>query len=84
MERQQIETDLRSIFSDLLDTPETSINKNFGPDDCEAWDSISHLKLVVAIEQHFDIELSPEDQSEMLNFDLTIDIILQAIGNRSS
>lgn len=82
MTRQQIEADLKSIFSDLLEVPETLINDDFGPDDCETWDSISHLKLVTAIEQHYNLELSPEDQSDMLNFDLSVEIILQATNNK--
>ena len=35
---------------------------------CEKWDSLKHLELVVEIESAFNIELEPEEIAEMKSF----------------
>lgn len=35
---------------------------------CEKWDSLKHLELVVEIESAFNVELEPEEIAEMKSF----------------
>ena len=35
-------------------------------DNIEEWDSLSHIKLIIAIEMKFDIEVTPEEIPEIL------------------
>lgn len=36
---------------------------------CENWDSLHHLNLIVELEEAFDVEFEPEEIAEMKSFD---------------
>ena len=57
------------------------INKNWGPDQIQDWDSLAHLNLVMAIEAEFDVELTPEDSMDMLSVKLIRMIVSDALNN---
>jgi|APSaa5957512535_1039671.scaffolds.fasta_scaffold00497_4 acyl carrier protein len=67
---------LYEIISKILDIPIDNINDDSSPDTIEAWDSLTHLNLIMAIEFEFKIKLSPEDSMDMLSVRL-IKIILE-------
>ena len=78
-ETNKIYLELTEIVINLFDLDETQISTKFGTDDSEKWDSIGHLKLVAAIEERFQIELTPAEQTEMLTIGLIIDIVSEKI-----
>jgi len=41
------------------------IEDNFGPDEIKDWDSLTHIELVTALEEKFDIALAVQDVSRM-------------------
>lgn len=67
---------LYSLIATVLNVPISSIDDNTSPDSIESWDSLTHLKLVMAIESEYKINLSPEDTMDMLSVKL-IKIILE-------
>jgi len=67
---------LKRIMSDILEVSLDNINEDSSPDNIEQWDSLSHIKLVMAIEAEFEVKLSPEDMTDMLSVKL-IKIILE-------
>ena len=70
------------VFSDLFGVPLAEIRPSFSPDDCETWDSISHLNLVAAIEENFGIIVLPEEQADMLSFEIVEDIVAAKVAGR--
>lgn len=36
---------------------------------CDKWDSLRHLNLIVELEEEFDVEFEPEEIAEMKSFD---------------
>ena len=45
------------------------------------WDSINHLNLVVAIEEEFNIQISPDDISKIYkDFKTVLDYIVEKLG----
>ena len=67
---------LNPIFSDVFDedvivTPEMTAN------DVENWDSLSHVRLMVAIEEHFNIHFSA---SEITSFKKVGDMVASIEG----
>lgn len=56
---------VRSIVSDLLRIPAGQISVASSPENIEAWDSVQHLNLVLALEEKFSLQLSPEEIDEM-------------------
>ena len=45
-----------------------SVDESCAQVNCEKWDSLKHLELVVEIESAFNIELEPEEIAEMKSF----------------
>lgn len=60
MEKKEILAKVQEVFRDVLEnddivlTPETSSN------DIEEWDSLSHIQLIVAIEEELDVEFTSQ------------------------
>ena len=56
---------IRSVASDIFSLPASSITEQSSPESIEAWDSTQHLNLVLALEEKFNIQLSPEEIEQM-------------------
>jgi acyl carrier protein len=52
---------VQAIASDIFGLPASKINPNSSPETIENWDSMQHLNLVLAIEEKFGVQLSPEE-----------------------
>ena len=61
---------LKEVLSNVLGVSIEEINDDSSPDSLDKWDSLSHIKLVMAIESEFEVELSPEDSMDMLSVKL--------------
>jgi acyl carrier protein len=59
---------LKELFRQVLKIEH--IKDDISQKTCDKWDSLSHLNLMVAIEQRFDISFEPEDIVEMNSLDL--------------
>jgi acyl carrier protein len=56
---------VRSIASDIFGVPAAKVTAESSPQTIETWDSMQHLNLVLAIEEKFGLQLSPEEIEEM-------------------
>lgn len=59
---QKIIEIMKSVFNTDNVTTATSQSN------CEKWDSLHHLNLIVELENAFDLEFEPEDIAEMVSF----------------
>ena len=71
---------LKQVVSDVLAVDVDNIDESSSPDNIEQWDSLSHIKLVMAIEAEFNVKLTPGDMMDMLSVKL-IKMILQEKAN---
>ena len=58
---------VKSIASDIFGVPTDKITAESSPETIENWDSMQHLNLVLAVEEKFGVQLSPEDIEQMKN-----------------
>jgi acyl carrier protein len=58
---------VRSVASDIFGVPTDKITAESSPETIENWDSMQHLNLVLAVEEKFGVQLSPEDIEQMKN-----------------
>jgi len=58
---------VRAIASDLFDVAPEGITAESSPETVEKWDSVQHLSLVLAIEERFHCQLTPEEIEHMHN-----------------
>jgi acyl carrier protein len=58
---------LQRIFADLFTVPERDIVPSTSPETLELWDSLQHLKLMLAIEQEFGVQIAPKDMEQLIS-----------------
>ncbi len=56
---------VRGIASDIFAIPAQEITPESSPETIKTWDSTQHLSLVLALEEQFQIQLSPEEIEQM-------------------
>ena len=52
---------IQQVLNSVFPSFEGKFHEEWGPDDIEGWDSMSHLDLVMALRDEFDISLDFED-----------------------
>ena len=60
----------------LTRIPEGISQKNF-----DKWDSLTHINLIVEIENEFDIDFDPEEISEMIDFEKVSSIVADKLNH---
>jgi len=67
--RERIKQVIKDTFK-LTNVPDDISQRN-----CEIWDSLHHLDLIVSLELEFDISFEPEDIGSMRSLDEVVEII---------
>jgi acyl carrier protein len=75
---------IRSIASDLFSVPSERITAESSPENIEEWDSTQHLNLVLALEEKFDFQLSPEEMEKMRNIGEVVKVVENKISATKS
>ena len=70
-----MEHKLKKIFSKILGVKESSIRSKTSPKNLKKWDSLAHMNLVMGLENEFKIKFTDQEITEMLSFELVLDII---------
>jgi len=64
------EDTLKQVMADVLGVEARAIGENTSVDTLPAWDSLNHMKLVLALESEFDIAFSGEESVQILSYPL--------------
>jgi acyl carrier protein len=56
---------LVQLFAEVLEVDPTELDDNSSPDNVTEWDSLAAMKLVAAIEEKFNIQLSTREIMKM-------------------
>ena len=67
MDKSTIETKVLTIMKDIFDTEGVALSIDSLPSDIEDWDSIGHIRLMLAIEEEFKIQIPPEKAAELVS-----------------
>ena len=62
---ENINQSLYQLIADVLGLPVEDITDESSPDTLSEWDSITHLNLVMAVEEAFEVQMTPEDALEL-------------------
>jgi acyl carrier protein len=76
--------DVRRLAADLLKRHVDEVPANATRDTLAGWDSMAHVNLVLAIEQHFDVQFVPEEMMEMLSIELTAMLVEEKLAAKGS
>ena len=66
---------IRTMASDFFGVPAERLSAASSPQTLENWDSIQHLNLVLALEEKFGLQLSPEEIEQMKSIGETAKLI---------
>lgn len=80
MDRDGLRREIKDLLADVLDIDPDDIDQDTSPDTVEAWDSLAHIRLISAIEEKYSLSLPPEEQVEMLNFELIEDVVAEKLS----
>ena len=63
MTNEEIRTKVAALLGDIVDMPELKLSDATTADEVDGWDSINHVKLIVAIEKEFKVKFTTEEIS---------------------
>lgn len=63
------------MMADIFGVPADQLTAESSPDNVETWDSIQHLNLVMALEQEFGVQFSPEEIEQLLSVELVASLV---------
>ncbi len=75
MERVEIESRVKEIFTILFNREAHTISAASSPNDVQGWDSQQHLNIVTSVEEAFGISLDEDRVVEMLSFGIIVDVV---------
>jgi len=75
MSREDIYKRLNEVFQDVFDDEELTVNDDTTASDVDGWDSLSHISLLAAIEDEFDIKFDMKAVQGLKNVGAMVDLI---------
>jgi acyl carrier protein len=79
---RDILAELQPIFQDILDQPELVIERRSNAQNVENWDSLSHVNLVTAIQQHFGVKFALGELQDLKNVGEMVDLIAAKLAKK--
>ncbi|WP_027522703.1 acyl carrier protein [Bradyrhizobium sp. Ec3.3] len=67
MEKAQVYGKLTAIFREVFDEDELSVTPQTTADDVDGWDSLSHIRLVLAVSKAFGVKFSASEIGNLKN-----------------
>lgn len=64
---QDLKKKLQDIFCDIFDDESLEIKEEMTADDIEDWDSLTHIQLIIEIENSFGIKFTTEEILSLKN-----------------
>ncbi len=72
-------TTLHELFADILDLDPATVSDETSPDNTTAWDSLSNMMLLAAIEETYEVELDSDEITRMTSIGV-VRKVLEARG----
>lgn len=75
-----VEERIQQIFRDVLDQADLVVTSASSPNEIEAWDSLNHINIIVAIQSEFHIKFALAEMQSLMNVGAMIAIIKRKAG----
>ena len=76
MDRDSLRGEIVEIFNDVMDLEEETISDATTAEEVEEWDSLSHVRLIVAVERAYGIKFSNAEIEGMERFGDLLDLVI--------
>jgi acyl carrier protein len=77
MSAQSLEARVYSIVAELFNVRIDTLTRESSPKTIESWDSTGHLDLVLALEQEFGVQFSPDQMDQMVNLNTIVGMLAE-------
>ena len=75
----KLEDYIKNVMSAVFDIPVGKFDEDSSPDNIESWGSLNHMKVVLALEEEFNVQFTDEDITELINMKLIIAVLLEKL-----
>ena len=79
MDPAQIFAKLTPIFHDVMDNDNIELSRSLSAGDVDEWDSLSHIRLIVAVERGFKVKFQSTEISDLKNLGELVDLLQQKL-----
>ncbi|MBO6113340.1 MAG: acyl carrier protein [Lachnospiraceae bacterium] len=76
-DKNEIKEKLQEVFRDVFDDEEIVIGDETTAGDIDAWDSLTHVQLIIAVEKAFGLKFSTVEVMKLKNVGEFITLIAQ-------
>lgn len=70
---------LNEVFRDVFDDDTICVSADTTAEDIEDWDSLEHIRLIAAVEQHFGMRFKMGEVASMKNVGEMVSILLSRV-----
>lgn len=81
MTHEEIYGRLRPIFHEVFDNDEIALSPELSASDIDEWDSLSHIRLIVAVEEGFGIRFNSSEIVKLQNVGQFVELIGSKAGS---
>jgi acyl carrier protein len=74
-----MENRVRAIMAVVFSVPVDEIRDDAGPESLGRWDSLRHMKLIMALEEEFGLEFTDQQIVEMVSFRRIVQVLGQCL-----
>lgn len=80
MSRDEIKEKVKDIFKDVFACTDIELTDSMTSEDIDGWNSLTHLQLIMEVEQCFGIKLTTAQIRDTKNVGHLFDIIQKSVG----
>lgn len=66
---------VQRIAADVFSVPVAQISAESSADTIETWDSLQHLNFVLAVEQEFGVQFTPEEIEKLISVNTVVEML---------
>jgi acyl carrier protein len=74
------EEKLKQVMGAILGIPPESVGPGTSTDTVEGWDSLKHMRLIIALEEAFDVTIPDEEVATMTSYEIVKLVVAEQAG----
>lgn len=75
---------LEAVFRDVLDDDDVQLSRSTTASDVPGWDSLAHVRLILAVEKAFGVKFSAAQVTKLKNVGDLVDLIQSKTGAKGA
>jgi acyl carrier protein len=76
------EEKLKEVMGAILDVPPDGIGPGTNTDNIAGWDSLKHMRLIIALEEAFDLTIPDEEVTTMTSYEIVKLVVAEQVARQ--